>query len=207
MDRKLLDHLPPVLREILEFQAINGAVEPEISRAWDALARVMENQFLDTADSTGLAVWERELKLYPKDTDSLEVRRARIKAAWNVELPYTLPWLKKWLTNLCGPEGHEETLDGYTLDILLDYSALPDASTFAEEILDMLLTARPATLRILMTALVQSQGTVSCGAFVESSYSMELWPSLAIDVESVGGTRTAGHLERSIHYDIYPVGG
>ena len=45
MDRKLLDYLPPVLREVMEFQAINEANEPEISLAWDALSLVMANQF------------------------------------------------------------------------------------------------------------------------------------------------------------------
>ena len=93
MDRKLLDYLPPVLREVLEFQAINAANEPEISIAWDALALVLANQFLDTATASGVAVWERELNIRPKDTDTLEVRKARIKALWNLELPYTLPWL------------------------------------------------------------------------------------------------------------------
>ena len=55
MDRKLLDYLPPVLREVLEFQAINAANEPEISIAWDALALVLANQFLDTATASGVA--------------------------------------------------------------------------------------------------------------------------------------------------------
>ena len=80
MDRRLLDYLPPVLREVLEFQAINEANEPEISLAWDALALVLANQFLDTADSSGVSVWEKELRIFPKDTDTLEVRKARIKA-------------------------------------------------------------------------------------------------------------------------------
>ena len=53
MDRRLLDYLPPVLRDVMEFQAINAANEPEISLAWDALALVMANQFLDTADERG----------------------------------------------------------------------------------------------------------------------------------------------------------
>lgn len=66
MDRKLLDYLPPVLREVLEFQAINAANEPEISIAWDALALVLANQFLDTATASGVAVWERELNIRPQ---------------------------------------------------------------------------------------------------------------------------------------------
>ena len=79
MDRHLLNYLPPVLREVLEFQVINGANEPEISIAWDALAVVMANQFLDTADERGVSMWEQELHIYPKGTDTMEVRKARIK--------------------------------------------------------------------------------------------------------------------------------
>lgn len=94
MDRHLLNYLPPVLREVLEFQIINGANEPEISLAWDAITRVLANQFLEDADEDGVAVWEQELRLFPKDTDTLEARKARIKAKWNLELPYTLRWLK-----------------------------------------------------------------------------------------------------------------
>ena len=144
MDRKLLDYLPPVLREVLEFQAINAANEPEISIAWDALALVLANQFLDTATASGVAAWERELNIRPKDTDTLEVRKARIKALWNLELPYTLPWLKNWLTGLCGELGHEESIVDYTINIQLDYTVLPDADALAAEILDMLLMVRPA---------------------------------------------------------------
>ena len=57
MDRKLISYLPPVLREVLDFQAINTANEPEISLAWYALEQVMDNQFLDSADQSGVAMW------------------------------------------------------------------------------------------------------------------------------------------------------
>ena len=105
MDRKLINYLPPVLRDVTEFKAINDANEPEISLAWDGLDRVMANQFLDDADERGVSVWEQELKIHPKDTDTLAVRKARVKALWNRELPYTVPWLKNWLQGLCGPQG------------------------------------------------------------------------------------------------------
>lgn len=204
MDRKLLDYLPPVLREVMEFQAINEANEPEISLAWDALSLVMANQFLDTADSTGLSVWERELKIYPKDTDTLETRRARIKAMWNLELPYTLPWLKNWLTSICGPTGHEEIVADYTINIQLDYNALPEADRLAGEILDMLLTVRPENIHILMTALLQSTGGVRLGAYTERSLHMDLWPLLTNELESTGGVIGAGPLEYRATLEIYP---
>ena len=68
MDRKLLDYLPPVLREVDDFQVINEANEPEISLAWDCLGRVMANQFLEDADDVGVSVWEQELCIRPKGT-------------------------------------------------------------------------------------------------------------------------------------------
>lgn len=104
MDRTLLGYLPPLLREVTEFRAINRANEPEIALAWEALEQVLGDQFLDTAGAQGVARWERELRVRPKDTDTLELRKARVKALWNVETPYTLPWLRNWLENACGGE-------------------------------------------------------------------------------------------------------
>lgn len=205
MDRRLLDYLPPVLREVLEFQAINEANEPEISLAWDALALVLANQFLDTADATGVGVWEKELRIFPKDTDTLEMRKARIKALWNLGLSYTVPWLKNWLTNLCGPEGHEETISDYTINIQLDYTVLPDAEKLAAEILDMLLTVRPANMQVLLTAFLHSYGTISHGAFTEISNEMGIWPRIVNELESSGRSITVGALEYSSSIEIYPV--
>lgn len=176
MDRRLLNYLPPVLREVLEFQTINRANEPEISLAWDALTRVLANQFLEDADEDGVAIWEKELRLYPKDTDTLEARKARIKAKWNLELPYTLPWLRNWLTGVCGPDGHAVSLRDYTLDIQLDYTVLSEPSRLAEEVLEMLLTIRPENILILMTSLVQSTGGVIGAGPLECHATLEIYP-------------------------------
>lgn len=205
MDRRLLDYLPPVLRQVLEFQAINEANEPEISLAWDALALVLSNQFLDTADSTGVRVWEKELQIFPKDTDTLEMRKARIKALWNLELPYTIPWLKNWLTSLCGPTGHEEEISDYVIDIQLDYTVLPDAEKLAAEILDMLLMVRPANMLVLMTAFLHSQGTISCGAYTEMSNELGIWPRIVSELESYGRSIAVGALEYRSDVEIYPI--
>ena len=204
MDRQLLNYLPPVLRVAQEFQTINGANEPEISLAWDAITRVLANQFLEDADEDGVAVWEQELRLFPKDTDTLEARKARIKAKWNLELPYTLRWLKNWLAGLCGPNGHSVSLQDYTLDIQLDYTVLPEADRLAGEILDMLLTVRPENIHILMTALLQSTGGVRLGAYTERSLHMDLWPLLTNELESTGGVIGAGPLEYRATLEIYP---
>lgn len=204
MDRKLIDYLPPVLREVADFKAINAANEPEIVLAWDALGQVLDNQFLDSADESGVSVWEQELRIRPKDTDTLVVRKARIKAMWNRELPYTVPWLRNWLTSLCGPSGHEVTVTDYTLHIQLDYTILPDADRIAAEVLELLLALRPENLRLLIISGLQSKGTVHMGAITERSVYMDVWPMLVNDLESSGGIVMAGPLSYHAKVDIYP---
>ena len=204
MDRKLIDYLPPVLRDVTEFKAINNANEPEISLAWGGLDWVMANQFLDDADERGVSVWEQELKIRPKDTDSLAVRKARVKALWNRGRPYTVPWLKNWLQGLCGPDGYEVTIVDYSVHIQLDYSVLPDAGRIAAEIMDLLLAVRPSNMWLLMVSFVQSEGCVQMGALTERSVYMDVWPMLVNELESAGGIKMAGPLEYHATVEIYP---
>ena len=204
MDRRLLDYLPPVLREVMEFQAINAANEQEISLAWDALALVMANQFLDTADEMGVSMWEHELNIYPKGTDTMEIRKARIKGLWNMEVPYTFPWLKSWLSGLCGPDGHEESISGYLINIQLDYTKLPEANNLAAEILKMLLMIRPENMQILMTAFLCSTGALHHGAYTELGNRVEIWPRIVNNLESNGTAAMVGPLEYNTAVEIYP---
>lgn len=161
MDRKLLDYLPPVLREVTDFKAINHANEPEISLAWDALDMVLANQFLETADAHGVSAWEKELKIFPRDTDTLAGRKARIKAMWNLETPYTIPWLRRWINGLGGVIHHRESLDGYTLRLELDYDATGidcvELDAFIREIYTMLLHIRPANILIDLTKITVAE--------------------------------------------------
>lgn len=156
MDRRLLDYLPPVLREVMEMQAVNEANEPEISIAWNIMERIMANQFLDEADAWGVGVWERELQLRPKDTDTLAERKARIKAAWNACLPYSLPWLRRWLDGICGAEGHREAVTDYSLHLEFDHAALQTASSSAPDILEQLLPRLPAHLLLNYSEVTQA---------------------------------------------------
>lgn len=207
MDRRLLNYLPPVLRDVLEFQVINAANEQEISLAWDAVTLLLANQFLQTADENGVSIWERELRIYPKDTDDLTTRKTRIKAMWNLALPYTVPWLKNWLTTICGPAGHRTTILGYTIDIELDYDVLPNANSFAAEILNMLLAVRPANMQILMRALLQSYGGITYGAASEMHGQVDIWPRAAREIASNNKTAVSSVLTYSAKLEIYPHGG
>ena len=150
MDRKLLDYLPPVLQEVMDFKAINGANEPELSLAWDIVAMVLANQFLETADVRGVTVWEKELKIFPKDTDTLELRKARIKAKWNLETPYTMPWLKNWLTGIFGADKHEERVEDYALIIRLKQDLSKTMGDKTNETFETLLSIIPENIWMVL---------------------------------------------------------
>ena len=147
-ERRLLEYLSPALRQVLDFQQINAASEPEIRLAWQALSRVLGNQFLAEADAAGLAVWERELGIYPKAGDGLAVRRARIKAAWLRKPPYTLRWLREWLDGVCGAGNYSVGVQDYTINIVLEYDRLNEPSVLLRDILELLRPLRPSQMLV-----------------------------------------------------------
>ena len=128
MYRKLIDYLPPVLQQVLEFMAITDAQQPEFEKAWAALKLVMDNQFIDTATEEGVSVWESELGITPLNTDTLEVRKWRIKTFWTYGVVYTFNWLVNWLKTSCGNDNPPPIVNDYTLRVQLpisvDYAGL-----------------------------------------------------------------------------------
>lgn len=204
MDRHLLDYLPPVLREVMEMQAINKANEPEISIAWSILERIMANQFLDEADAWGVGTWERELQLKPKDTDTLAERKARIKAAWNASLPYSLPWLRRWLDGICGAEGHSETITGYTLRLEFDHAALQAASSTTLDILEQLLPRLPANLLLEYSETTQANAPapLRLGGVLACMVSLPL-PEQRDRFDFQGSCRVGGNLTT---HSVMPIG-
>lgn len=191
MDRRLIDYLPPVLRDVLEFQVINEANEPEFALAWADLERLLANQFLDTADTLGVGMWERELGLKPKGTDTLETRKIRIRSMYNLERPYTLAWLRQWCASVSEGLPYEIKLTDYTLEITTRW----DRDGQVESIQNILAHALPANLVIKSENIIEYDiahepvfgiGTLSCSCFA-------LTESGPIDIQIDGGaSATAG---------------
>lgn len=117
MDRRLIDYLPPILQNVIEFKAINAAEQPEFERAWQMVNFIMANQFLDSATEEGVLKWEKELGITPINSETLEQRKMRIKIAWTCGALYTYKWLAKWLQSF--NEDNKVSREDYTLNLLL----------------------------------------------------------------------------------------
>ena len=102
MDRRMLEYLPRILRDVWEVLAYTDGQQWAFDQAWLSAERVMANQFILDADDYGLSRWERMLKIIPKADDTLEIRRNRILLRLREKLPFTLRMLRKQLKLLCG---------------------------------------------------------------------------------------------------------
>lgn len=116
------DYWPEFLSEFREFQEIANTEDFELSLVRQAVANLLDDQFIQTATETGIAWRERMLKVVPFADDDLESRRFRIQAKWNDKLPYTYKELVDKMNSLCGKNGYTMTLNSnlYTLDIKIE---------------------------------------------------------------------------------------
>lgn len=85
------------IKEIIAIYEMNDVVSP----IQDA-ENLEKDLFAGTATIRGLTRREHEYGLHPKDTDTIEDRRLRIKAKENERLPYTARVLRRNLESLCG---------------------------------------------------------------------------------------------------------
>lgn len=135
MERQLINYLPFILRDIPAFRAAMDAQQPEFSNLWDSIADLQDNLFILSAGSRGLSRWEKILDLLPKASDTLAVRRARILAVLNRQLPYTLPQLRGVLNSLYGPGAADADVaeNSYILRVTIPFT---DAYSETMELVD-----------------------------------------------------------------------
>ena len=116
---KLINYLPQFMADRKEMQVITSAEDPEFTLFWAVLKRVINNQFITTCDEQGISKFEKMLKLYPYESDTLEMRIARVLVEWNAQLPYTMRSLKQMIDVLCGAGNYRVKLrnNEYVLEI------------------------------------------------------------------------------------------
>ena len=113
---------PSVVKDYKEFKEISKRENKVLTDSWTDSNSVFLDQFIETLTENGCKRWEKILGIQPKGTDTLQVRRFRIKSRINEDLPYTWRSLENVLNSLCGKESYAMTLynDEYRLKKLFD---------------------------------------------------------------------------------------
>ena len=121
----LVSYLPPFLKEYKEIHTALTSEDSEFRILWKGADKILANEFIATADESGIERFEKILGLFPSDLDTLESRRARVQSNWFVTLPYTMRMLIEKIAVLCGDSDFEiagDLKEGYTIQI---YTELP----------------------------------------------------------------------------------
>jgi hypothetical protein len=142
MDRKLIDYLPRILKDVREYKSIMVGEQPEIEDLWDALGAALDDQFIADATEYGIERYEGILSITPKAEDTIEDRRFRIQARFGEQLPYTFRTLKNRLIDLCGEDGFTLELFNttYTLKVRIELVVKSQYDS-VENLLDRLVPA------------------------------------------------------------------
>jgi len=152
LDRRLIDYLPQILRDVREFKAIyDDGQQPEIEALWRVFSDAMNDQFVTTATENGVRRWENILGIRPRGTDTLDARKFRILARLNEQLPYTYRTLENMLAALCGADGYAMDLqaDIYTLSVKVGLIAKENV----DDVSDLLAKVVPANMIIELSIL------------------------------------------------------
>lgn len=127
-------YYPAIMQEVREFQQISVAENSELNLVWEELQNVLDDQFIRDATLNGVARREKPLKIIPKTSDTLDVRKFRLLSRYNEDIPYTVPNLRNQLANLCGVNGYRINLlnNTFTLIVKVELVAKQNLDTVRE---------------------------------------------------------------------------
>ena len=114
---KLKDYWPRCLQDLVEFQQIANAEQPEFETALDDVRTAADDFFLATLSEYGCKRWEAIMGLHAADGDTLEARRERILIKYLDQLPYTYRTLLKYLKTIT--DDFTVTLDENAYDLFI----------------------------------------------------------------------------------------
>lgn len=117
---KLIEHLPPRLRMVAEYEALCAAVEEELTALRAGIESVRRNLVISTAEDEGLSRFEDALGLV--GDGSIPDRRAAILAR-ALDLPYSLENIKARLRAILGEHGCQITVENAKMDVLISLEA------------------------------------------------------------------------------------
>lgn len=152
-------HYPDIVQDIREFQEYAKMVNPELTLSRQALEQILKNQFMLTCDETGIARYERWLKITPPATATLEERRLAVFTAWNASTPFTERKLIQMLDALCTRENYIFLLSvaAYHLEVHLQLEVKHTKKT-VEELLEKVV---PENMELVVRLIVNTHGNLN----------------------------------------------
>lgn len=170
----LWEYLPPFLKKFKEFEKLLAAEQPEFQELIKERNQLLDNLFIETADSEGLKKYENLLKIYPNPDDSLELRRKNVLSKWFSADIYTMKTLLQRLVLLQGNEDVQlvwDEDDAFALHVITDLEERGQVDTLAQ-ILEMMV---PANIEILSENIFAITAEIPTGVSVGTNIAGSLF--------------------------------
>ena len=180
---KIREYLPDFIYNIGEIKYSAEGIDKEIKKLWDAEVLRYKNRFIDSADESGLAVYERMLGITPDPGEDLEDRRAYAKMMWNFSVPFSERYFLDFLKGLCG-EDFTYSKDASKCEVYISIGLLTKSITSAIE--DMIKRILPAHELCVISRRYTAYGSIYAGggtAFIEIYDSTD---TTKVDIETEG---------------------
>lgn len=155
----LVDLLPQIYTPIYDFRALSNASGTELSKLYQRVRSLLDDQFITTCSLDTLIKWEKYLKLTPNPTDTVTERRFRVLANFKDIPPYTRRYLKKRLDELCG-EGNwrwHERYNEYCLVIEVSVDSPTNKRTIERFVRNIV----PANIEVIVRDYSSEYGELS----------------------------------------------
>lgn len=188
------------MKEVREFKWLAAVENPELLALWSSAEEVWSNQFIDGLLTEGVKRWEDMLGIRAKDTDTMAMRRRKILAKINEQLPYTHRTLAQKLAAICGPDMARVEIDynRYMLNINLDLSVMENTA----EIDRLLQAIAPANLIKKMQFKRPLTTHLQVGQAMRFGKKMTIHPVNRFSLTGVAGSSKYGFAIRKASYKI-----
>lgn len=170
--------LPPWYREVFDYQAINGALEPLLEEAQGFLEQVLLNFFPQTMDVGTVEMWEDTLHIVPDPSyEDLDFRRARIINRISTKPPYTLAFLYQKLDELIGPGLWSVDVDHPNYTLYIESNAQDQA--YSQEVEFTVNHIKPAHIAyvhrgVIIKDILVNEGIIA-GEWGDWNYKLGSW--------------------------------
>lgn len=181
-DVDLISYLPPFMQGYTEVVEALKAEDPEFRIFWEAVQRLLNNEFIETADEYGISRREELLGILPSKQDTLESRRSRVQSLWWNPTPYSIRAFVKKISELCDGkfEVDKTKLSDYYLGIVTHLNQYGQTDNLRRIIMGM-------TPENMVANVLNEITTVVCAAVIRAATIVSVGSRHYIDNDIVTG--------------------
>ena len=117
MSFKAIDMIPVFMRQFAEMRAIMNETDKQADAIEKYTKKVFNGAFIDLCDEDGIERYENIMGIKSDKSESLELRRERIKSKWYQDIPYTYRYIIHKISTYCKTDIDKYDSEHYQLNI------------------------------------------------------------------------------------------